>query len=479
MSKLPLNILLLAVALAGGAWSSISTVKHLSLPALPVVVSSEFPLPIRDKVQKAYAAAVAHPSDAAANGALGMLLQSADKTDNRAEICYRRAHSLDPISFRWTYYLGALQIALGESTEAVGTLRQALRLDPGYLPAQLKLGESLLASGKPGEARKLYEEIILGHRDSAQAFYDLGRARQADGDPSGAIEAFRDACDLYPNFGSAHYALALAYRRQGKGEQSNTELALYEKNRYDIPGINDPLLAEIADLYVNPQSLVQSGIEFANQGKLEQAVAESEKALRVDPQFFKAHMNLISQYGRLHDFKKAEEHYRAAVRIDPKNPGSYYNYGLLLMQQAKYSGAEEEFRKVLDIDQVNADALTATGFLLERKGKQQEAIAAYQRAIGSKPEHRQAHFNLGRILVNQGNYQEGIEHLSKTLTPVDENTPVYLYALGAAYGRSGDRENALRYLREAQKQASARGQSKLLSDIEGDLRSVEGGPTSK
>ena len=68
---------------------------------------------------------------------------------------------------------------------------------------------------------------------------------------------------------------------------------------------------------------------------------------------------------------------------------------------------------------------------------------------------------------------EGIEELSKTLTPVDENTPGYLYALGAAYGRAGDRTNALRYLHEAQQQASAHGQQKLLRDIEGDLRTLQ------
>ncbi len=473
MGKVWLVIMILASTLAGGAWSRSLTVAPSDLPALPEIDPSKFPRPIRDQVATAYADAVAHPQDAAANGALGMLIQASNKSDIKAEICFQRAHVLDPTSFRWTYYLGALQGARGKYKEATETLRGALRLDSRYLPAQLKLGEFLLASGNTSESRKLHEQIIVQFSDSAQAYYDLGRARQADGDPDGAIEAYRKASDLYPDFGSAHYALALAYSRKGKADLAKAEMALYEKNKYDIPGVNDPLLAALTALYINPESLIQSGNEYAKQGKLEQAVAEDEKALRIDPEFFKAHMNLISFYGRLHDFDKAEEHYRAAVRIDPINTESYYNHGLLLMQQGKYPGAEEAFRKTLELDPAHPAALTSLGFLLERKGKQQEAIDAYHRALLSKPDYRQAHFNLGRILVNQQKYTEGIEQLLATLTPVDENTSRYLYALGAAYGRAGDRQNALRYLREAQAQASAQGQTDLLAEIERDIQTVE------
>src|SRR5947208_272661 len=110
MAKVRLNILLLAVAIAGGAWSDRLTEKPSSLPVLPQVDPSKFPLPLRDKVQKAYAAALSHPRDPAVNGAMGMLLQAADKSDKRAEIYYRRAQLIDPTSFRWTYYLGALQV---------------------------------------------------------------------------------------------------------------------------------------------------------------------------------------------------------------------------------------------------------------------------------------------------------------------------------------------------------------------------------
>ena len=182
---------------------------------------------------------------------------------------------------------------------------------------------------------------------------------------------------------------------------------------------------------------------------------------------------MIELYGRLGQFDKAEEHYIADIRIDPGSAESYYNYGVLLLSAEKFQSAEDAFRKTIDINPFYAGAHNNLGYLLERRGNFSEAETEYRRAIENKPSDRQAHFNLGRILVNHKKYQEGIQELERTLEPEDENTPRYIYALGAAFARAGDRENALRYIRQARDGAAALGQSALLTSIERDLRTLE------
>ena len=91
-------------------WSDETT----NLPRLPHTVPDSFPLSLREKVQSAYAAALARPQDALANGRLCMILQAYNKSDERAEDCYQRAHQLDPASFRWAYYLGSVQMNRGK-----------------------------------------------------------------------------------------------------------------------------------------------------------------------------------------------------------------------------------------------------------------------------------------------------------------------------------------------------------------------------
>ena len=59
------------------------------------------------------------------------------------------------------------------------------------------------------------------------------------------------------------------------------------------------------------------------------------------------------------------------------------------------------------------------------------------------------------------------------LTPEDAETPRYLYALGAAYARTGDRANAMRTLRAARDLAATWKQTDLLARIERDLKTLE------
>ena len=75
--------------------------------------------------------------------------------------------------------------------------------------------------------------------------------------------------------------------------------------------------------------------------------------------------------------------------------------------------------------------------------------------------------------MNLEKYREGIQELEKTIELQDENTPRYIYALGAALARSGDRENGLRYIRRAREGAQTLGQSGLVNSIDRDLRTLE------
>jgi len=447
-----------------------------TVPELPRLTLDSFSPGIKEQIEEAYSFAQSHAEDAGASGRLGMVLQTYGLLQE-AGICYRRAMQLERNSFQWTYYLGSVEADQGRCDSATSTLRLALRIDPNYAPAKLRLANCMLASADWDASGKLYTEIVEQYPDKADAYYGLGRVRAARRDLPGAREAYRKATELFPDFGAAHYALALTYRRLGRADQAEEQLRLYEKNKTGVPPSGDPLLADVRALNHSATYQVQYGVELERQGKLEESAAAHEKALEIDPNLVQAHINLIELYGRLGQFEKAEEHYRASVRIEPGSAESYYNYGVLLLSAEKYSQAEEAFRKTIEINPFHAGAHNNLGYLLERQSNFSEAEAEYRKAIEDKPSDRQAHFNLGRILVNQKNFREGILELRKTIEPEDENTPRFVYALGAAFARSGDRENALRYIRQAREGAAARGQSTLLASIERDLHTLEAAGT--
>jgi tetratricopeptide (TPR) repeat protein len=427
---------------------------------------------IRQQVQKAYAVTQANPKSADASGNLGMVLDAYQQYESAA-ICYRRAHLLETGSFRWRFYFGWVEAAQGKYGEAVLTLGEAVRMKPDYLPAQLKLAESLLVAGHLEESGKIYQAIIKQHPECAEAHYGLGRVSAARGDAAAAVTSYLEACERFPPYGAAHYALALAYRKLGEAAKSQQHFSLFEQNRTTVPPLEDPLRSAVCELNLGAAAHIRRGADLEQAGRIDDAIIEHHKALQIDRQAVQAHINLISLYGRRGQFGKAAEHYRAALSLNPNQADAHYNYGVLLMKQGKSRDAERAFEHALQINPYYAEVHNNLGSLYEQQGRLEEALRQFEDAVENRPNYRLAHFHIGRILANQKRYEQAVQHFLKTLSPEDESTPRYLYALAATYARAGNLPSALKYARNARDQAASRGQTQLLASIDRDLRTLE------
>jgi tetratricopeptide (TPR) repeat protein len=296
----------------------------------------------------------------------------------------------------------------------------------------------------------------------------------AKGQPAAAIEHYRKACRLWPSYGTAHYALALAYQKTGETSEVPQQMAAYQRYKADgDPQPEDPLLEAVRSLDSTALAHLMKGVDLENAGRLEEAIAEHEEAVRQDPKLAQAHANLIGLYGRAGRSELAEREYRATVEINPNLPQSHYDYGVFLVSRQQFREAEAAFRKALESSPSYAEAHSNLGAMLERDGKFDEAIRHYRAAIEGKANFRQAHFQLGRLLLMKKRTSEAITQLSQTLTPEDGDTPRFMYALGVAYTDAGDYVSAAKYLREAGGRAASLGQEQLSTQIGTTLRKVE------
>ena len=461
----------LAIFMLGGCHVTFAEEPD-SLPPLPKLSFQQSPAAIRAQVRDAYDAVLAAPRNTANNGKLGMILQAYGQLEG-AEIAYRRAHRLSRSQFNWIYYLGQVQAAQGKCTDAVTSLREAMNLKPDYLPAKLKLAECLRASSQWDESEKVYSGILKDHPESAEAYYGLGKAQAGQHDLQAAIDSYHVACKLHAQFGAAHYALALAYRTLGADQDAQEEFRAYEKYKDSGPPNPDPLLEQVLALNHSAAAQIRLGFDLEHAGRLQEAAEAHERALQADAGMVQAHVNLISIYGRLNQLEKAEQHYRQAVQIAPNEESAYYNYGVLMSDAGRVEDAEKAFRKSVEINPSHAEAHYNLGVLFEQRGLLTEAESEFQGAVQRQPGYRLAHFHLGRLLVNRKDFSSGIRHLQKTIGTDDDETPTYLYALGAAYARAGDRETAIRYLRQGSVAAQSHRQFGLLTSIEKDLKALE------
>jgi tetratricopeptide (TPR) repeat protein len=439
--------------------------------ALPQLDAGKFDESIRERVREAYDQVKASPNDASKNGALAMLLQAHSQFE-QAEAFHRRAQRFAPSAMNWTYYLGIVQQRQAKHEEAIANFRAALRIEPAYGPARLHLGESLLALGQLDESGELYKSVVDASPEIADAHYGLGRVLAEKGDAAGSVKPLLRACELAPRFGAAHYALALAYRDLGEGEKAKQQLALYEKDRYGGPAPADPLLAEVNMLKTGANVHLRRGVDLEKEGRLEEAIAEHEKAVELDPDIVQARVNLVILYGRTGNLEKARQHYLAAIETGAPYSELHYNFGVLAFEKGRIPEAKAAFTEALKLNPHYAPALHNLGYLIENEGRRDQAERYYRQAIENQPNHRLAHFHLGRLLAQKGRAREAIAQFQQTLEPVDEQTPQFLYALAAAHNLAGERPQALEYAQRAQKLAVDMGQPQLAAKIEQDLKKL-------
>ncbi|MFN0104193.1 MAG: tetratricopeptide repeat protein [Bryobacteraceae bacterium] len=429
-------------------------------PDLPAVDVSGMQAAVRDVIDGALTAARAKPDDAALAARLGMALHAHNQLAGAAR-AYERAAALDPANAGYAYYWGVALAADGRYSDAVIPLRAALSIPP----ARLRLADALYAAGKTVEARKEYEAVRDADPGNAAAYYGLGRCLQG---PE-AIAAFQKAVQLFPRYGAARFSLAAVYRQQGQRAQADATLENYERDKLLSPPIDDPAMAAVQALDVSATGLLRASQSLERQGQLPQAAELQERVLAADPKLTQAWVNLISLYARLGRPENAEAAYRNAIALEPKNAEAHYNFGVLCAQTERFKEARMAFQSAVAIDPAHAEALDNLGALIETTGAWDSAAALYRRALAAKPGLRLAHYHLGRILANRRRWPEAIGEFEKSIEPSDEQTPGFLYALGATHARAGSRARAIEILQRAKSEATRWGQGPLAAAIERDL----------
>ena len=437
------------------------------LPPVPDLVArkQEFDKIVQEQIQLALEELQLNPESAEANGNLGMILHAHQRYE-LAEPFYLRARILDSQSFPWAYYLGIIQVPLGKQTEALATLRSAIVLKPGYLPARIALAEILWKHGDLEESRKAYEQILADHPESATSHYGLGSIYWETGHAEKAIEHLEKSCRLSPGFGASHYALGLAYRSLGNNKRMREHFFLFQQNPTQHPVQEDPLLAAIESLSAKISYYLQKGLAHRDQGQLREATAAFREVLKIEPDHAVAHGNLTSLYIALRDPVKVEEHYRAAVRIDPGMYKTHYNFAVFLGMTGRTLEAKEVLRTTLEVNPYHALSHNNLGYLLAQEDKNEEAEKHFLLSIQYEPNFALPRFNLGRLLMTQGKYREAIKHLEAVLDTEDENTPAHIYTLALAHAQIGDLETSREYALQAKEKAVGPSQEPVADAVE-------------
>ena len=442
-----------------------------ALPPLPSFRLDAMSPGARATLEPAQDHAIRNPRDSEANGALAMALHAYELREGAAA-AYRRAATLAPNEGRWQHYLGLVLAELGQHSQAAEHFRRAAAIKPDSVAARTWLGESLLSDGRPAESQRAFEQAIELDPSSAAAHYGLGRARDSTGDSDAALRSFLRAVDLAPEAGAVRYSLAMLYQSLGRASDAKQQLEMAGGVRQQPP-INDPLVAALRNLRRERQKYLQEGLRLESEGLLAEAVQAYGRAAEADARYAQPHINLVAVYGKLERLKDASRHYDRALALAPDSEELHVNWGTLMAQHDRLEEAAASFRRALEINPHAGGAHADLAWVLEQLGRHTEALEHYRLAVQYDPANRPANFELARDLIRNDRIEEAIQHLLRTLEPVDERTPTYLYGLADAYLRIDEPRKSVEYLRRALELANGMGQSELARNLEEDLRALE------
>jgi tetratricopeptide (TPR) repeat protein len=110
--------------------------------------------------------------------------------------------------------------------------------------------------------------------------------------------------------------------------------------------------------------------------------------------------------------REARDAYRRALAVDPDHGRAHLDLGRLLHEDGDPRGAELHYRRALLAPEQRALASFNLGVALEDQGLRDEALLAYARALEADPELADAHFNLSRLLESLGRRAEAFRHLA-------------------------------------------------------------------
>lgn len=204
----------------------------------------------------------------------------------------------------------------------------------------------------------------------------------------------------------------------------------------------------VAKRPANARAHQDLAVVLDREGRLAEAIAEYEQALRLRPSYADALSSLGWAVYRRGEAERAVGYYRAALEADPWHAGTHTNLGVALADQGKTAQAVAEFTVALGASPGSPEAHYNLGVALAGEGRLAEAADHERAALASRPDYAEAHANLGAVLARQGQLAAAIPQLLAAV----RLKPGYAdaeYNLGIALARLGRFDEARAHLTSA------------------------------
>jgi len=245
----------------------------------------------------------------------------------------------------------------------VGSLFRSVEPSPGDLDAEPKhaqdfhmLGVAACQKGDYERAKTLIGRALSIDSRAPLYYYNFGRVCASLGESLAAINAFRRAINLKPDYIEAYCSLGTILRDQQRFDEA---LKLFD-----------------AIVQISPEEAFihhSRGQILSAQGRCDQAIEAFERA----------------------------------ISLFPGEAKFYNSLGIARGMSGDQASAIEAFKWALRIDANLLEAVNNLGTAMHEQGEFDKALAYFNRAVELKPDYAEARFNRAAVQLLKGNFEQG------------------------------------------------------------------------
>lgn len=227
---------------------------------------------------------------------------------------YNRRHQLDKarkyykeaIENRWGDWqiynnLGLIDLATGRLKNAEKNFLLALKWNPSSAVTFNNLGTMYLRSGKKEDAQAAFIHSLQLNRFLIEPRLNLATIYETKGKISSALELYKENLKLAPHDSRSLYAMTRIHLEQN--EKAEAILVAQESLRYTK----------------DAEALTQLGSLLASHNLPLQALDAYEKAMKINPKFPTAYMEMGKLLGNMDKFNLAIHFWEEGLRLDPQD----------------------------------------------------------------------------------------------------------------------------------------------------------------
>lgn len=392
---------------------------------------------------------------------------------------------------------GTAYAGLGNTKDALGSFRRALKISPDYLPALQGAAQIGFEKGDPA-AIPLVERVLHLRPKDATSHGMLAVLEYQQGKWAVAVTHFENAGALFDSQPSALHAYATClvklkqYDRAAKVFERTLALNLSDQHERQLLAAIQLMANQPTNALATLEPLLQSNpdaatLELAARAyevnkDTSQAVSTLQQAILLEPKnvdLYLSFANICYTHG---SFQVGIDVINDGLGLQPNSAPLYFARGVLYVELAQYDKGEADFEKANELDPTQSLSTAAQGIAAAQRNDFDQALTkikeslsknpndplmlylqadilaaknadtntpdfqlamlSARKAVTLRPSLGAAHGVLAKLYMQSEKYPEAIEQCRKALA-IDSSDQTVVYRLIQALRKTGDRKSEI------------------------------------